>query len=121
LIPALDLALVKASFGSRKSKSYNLIMPLSYCYIVECSDGSFYTGWTVDVQRRVKEHNAGRGARYTRARRPVQLAYTEKLPSIRAAMHRERAIKRLSHDQKRDLIETNNKTDETQETNRGEP
>lgn len=95
-------------------------MPQSYCYIVECSDGSFYTGWTVDVQRRVREHNAGRGARYTRARRPVQLAYTERHPTIRAAMRRERAIKRLSHDQKRDLVESQQETGATQETIRGE-
>ena len=48
---------------------------MNYTYIVECSDGSFYTGWTNDLERRMKAHNEGRGAKYTKSRRPVKLAY----------------------------------------------
>jgi predicted GIY-YIG superfamily endonuclease len=51
-----------------------------YCYILECADGTFYTGWTTDPPRREKQHNAGRGAKYTRARRLVKLVYVEELP-----------------------------------------
>jgi putative endonuclease len=61
--------------------------------MVQCADGTYYTGWTVDLDRRVKAHNAGRGARYTRTRRPVRLVYSEELPSLAEAMRRERKIK----------------------------
>lgn len=74
------------------------------CYIVECSDGTFYTGWAVDAERRLKVHNAGRGARYTRMRLPVRLVYVEPQPDRRAAMQRERAIKRLTRARKQALI-----------------
>ncbi len=65
------------------------------CYIVQCADGTLYTGWTADVVRRLRDHNAGRGGRYTRARRPVQLIYTEPQPDARSARQREAALKRL--------------------------
>ena len=71
-----------------------------YCYIVECSDGSYYTGWSSDPQRRLREHNRGSGARYTRGRRPVRLVYVEELPDKSAALKRERAIKALSRSKK---------------------
>lgn len=71
-----------------------------YCYMVECEDGTFYTGWTTDVERRVSEHNAGRGARYTKYRRPVELVYVEELPDRSAAMSREHQLKKLSHHKK---------------------
>ncbi len=74
------------------------------CYIVECSDGTFYTGWALDAERRLKVHNAGRGARYTRTRRPVKLVYVEPQPDRTTAMRRERAIKRLTRSQKMALI-----------------
>ena len=67
-----------------------------YCYIVECADGTFYTGWTTDLEKRVATHNAGRGSRYTRLRRPVKLVYFESLPDRSQAMRREIQIKRLS-------------------------
>jgi putative endonuclease len=76
-----------------------------YCYIVQCSDGSFYTGWTKDLERRVKMHNAGRGARYTRTRRPVKLVYQESQEDISSAMKRERAIKTMTRTQKQKLIQ----------------
>lgn len=75
-----------------------------YCYIVECADGSYYTGWTTDPVRRVKAHNAGRGARYTRMRGPVRLVYVEEQPDRSSAMKRERAIKALPREKKRKLI-----------------
>ncbi|HEY5901751.1 MAG TPA: GIY-YIG nuclease family protein [Anaerolineales bacterium] len=76
-----------------------------YCYIVECVDGSFYTGWTTDPERRVKTHNAGRGAKYTRMRGPVRLVYVEEQPDRLTAMRRERAIKALPRLKKKRLIE----------------
>ncbi len=75
-----------------------------YCYIVECADGTFYTGWTTDTERRVKVHNAGRGARYTSMRRPVRLVYVEAQPDRTTAMRRERAIKRLPRLKKQALV-----------------
>ena len=75
-----------------------------YCYIVECSDGTYYTGWTTDPERRLKIHNTGRGARYTRMRRPVKLVYVESLPDRTSAMKRERAIKALTRAGKKKLM-----------------
>lgn len=75
-----------------------------YCYILECADGTYYTGWTVDPQRRVDVHNKGRGARYTRIRCPVKLVYVEELPDQKSAMKREIAIKRMKRGMKRKLI-----------------
>ena len=71
-----------------------------FCYILECSDGSFYTGWTTDPLRRLRQHNKGRGSRYTRQRGPVRLVYIEPQPDRTTAMRRERALKNLSHAQK---------------------
>ncbi|MCS6845771.1 MAG: GIY-YIG nuclease family protein [Caldilineales bacterium] len=65
-----------------------------YVYILRCADGSLYTGWTTDLDRRVAEHNAGRGAAYTRGRRPVALVYHEPQPDRASAMRREAEIKR---------------------------
>ena len=76
-----------------------------FCYIVECSDGTFYTGWTLDPSRREKQHNAGRGAKYTRLHRPVHLVYIEEVSDRSAALKRENAIKRLDHARKKRLIE----------------
>jgi putative endonuclease len=75
-----------------------------YCYILECADGSFYTGWTTDPGRRERQHNLGRGARYTRARRPVRLVYLEEQADRSTAMRRERAIKAMSRERKRRLV-----------------
>jgi putative endonuclease len=77
-----------------------------YCYIVECADGSLYTGWTTDPERRVREHNRGRGALYTRWRRPVELKYLEELPDRSSAQQRENAIKKLTRKKKLQLVET---------------
>ena len=77
-----------------------------YCYIIECSDGTYYTGWTTDPERRVSQHNKGVGAKYTSTRRPVKLVYLESQPNRTEAMKRELAIKRMKRDQKGRLIET---------------
>lgn len=75
-----------------------------FCYIVECADGSFYTGWTLDPARREQQHNAGTGATYTRLHRPVHLVYIEEVSDRSAAMKREVAIKRMDHTRKQSLI-----------------
>jgi len=67
---------------------------MPFVYIVQCNDGSLYTGWTMDVERRVKQHNAGRGAKYTQWHAPVKLVYVEEQPTRSAAMKREAEIKR---------------------------
>jgi putative endonuclease len=76
-----------------------------FCYIVECADGSLYTGWTTDPERRVEEHNSGRGALYTRWRGPVELKYLEELPDRSAAQRRENAIKKMTRDKKLQLVD----------------
>ena len=80
-----------------------------YCYILECADVTYYTGWTTDPERRVKQHNKGVGARYTKTRRPVTLVYLEEQPDKVTALKRERAIKQLKRLQKRKLVESGNK------------
>lgn len=80
-----------------------------YCYILECVDCTYYTGWSTDPQRRLKQHNAGRGARYTRTRLPVTLVYTEEQPDRSSALQREYEIKALSRPQKRALAEKTSK------------
>lgn len=77
----------------------------NYCYILRCADGTLYTGWTNDLQRRLRAHNAGRGGKYTRVRRPVELAYYEQFSSKEEAMSREWHIKRLTREQKQELID----------------
>ena len=78
---------------------------MNYTYIVKCSDGSLYTGWTNTLEKRIKDHNAGRGAKYTTARRPVVLVYKEEFPTKQEAMKREWEIKRLSRKEKLSMIE----------------
>jgi putative endonuclease len=75
-----------------------------YCYIVECADGTYYTGWAIDPERRLAVHNKGRGARYTRTRLPVRLVYVEPQPDRRAAMKRERTIKKMTREGKQKVI-----------------
>lgn len=77
----------------------------NYVYIVECGDGTLYTGWTNCLERRLKNHNAGRGAKYTRSRRPVKLVYSEVYDTKKEAMRREYAIKQLTRSEKLKLIE----------------
>jgi putative endonuclease len=76
-----------------------------FVYMVLCNDGTLYTGWTTDVGTRVRAHNAGRGSRYCRQRRPVRLVYQEEAPTRRDARRRERAIKQMPRRRKLELIE----------------
>ena len=76
-----------------------------YVYILRCADGTLYTGYTTDPERRVAEHNAGEGAKYTRGRTPVEQVHLEMFDSQSAAMQREHAIKQLSRPRKEDLAE----------------
>ena len=77
---------------------------MNFTYILKCRDGTLYTGWTTDLERRMKEHNGERGAKYTRARRPVVLVYYESFGTKEEAMKREYAIKKMSRSQKLRLI-----------------
>ncbi len=77
---------------------------MNYTYILRCIDGSYYTGWTNNLKKRLEDHNLGRGAKYTRARLPVILVYYECFGTKEEAMKREAAIKKLSRPQKERLI-----------------
>lgn len=77
---------------------------MNYTYIVKCRDNTYYTGWTKDLDRRMKAHNRGNGAKYTRSRRPVHLVYYEAYRTKEEAMRREREIKRMSRKEKEKLI-----------------
>ncbi len=78
----------------------------SYTYILICGDGTLYTGWTNDLERRLAAHNAGKGGKYTRSRLPVRLAYYEEFDDKTEAQSREWHIKRLSRKEKLQLINT---------------
>ncbi len=85
----------------------------AFVYFLRCADGSIYTGWAFDVARRLLVHQQGRGARYTRTRRPVKLLYSEQLPSRREAMLREIALKRWARPRKLALVKSNTHTKNT--------
>ena len=76
----------------------------AFTYILKCADGTLYTGWTNDIEKRLAAHNAGKGAKYTRPRRPVELVYCEQHETKEEAMSRECAIKKLTRAQKESLI-----------------
>lgn len=75
-----------------------------YVYLLRCADGTLYCGSTNNLQRRVKMHNSGRGAKYTKARRPVQLVYWEAAGAKPDALRREAAVKRLTRQRKLELV-----------------
>jgi len=75
-----------------------------YVYVILCTDGSFYTGYTKNIDTRLKLHESGKGAKYTRMHKPQKIAYLELFDSRAQAMKREKAIKKLSHQQKLNLI-----------------
>lgn len=79
---------------------------MKYIYIVECKDGSLYTGWTTDINKRIKEHNKGKGAKYTRGRRPIVLKYFEQFNTKEEAMKREYQIKKMNRRDKLKLLES---------------
>ncbi len=78
---------------------------MNYAYILRCCDGTLYSGWTNDLEKRLKSHNAGRGGKYTRSRLPVELVYFEEFETKSDAMRREYQLKQLSREQKLKLIE----------------
>ena len=73
---------------------------MNYTYILKCSDNTLYTGWTNNLEKRIKDHNDGKGAKYTKPRLPVELVYYEEFETKEEAMKREYAIKQLSRSQK---------------------
>ena len=79
----------------------------AFVYILRCADGTLYTGYTIDLERRIQQHQSGRGARYTRTRIPVELVYSKSFRTRRAAMQREVEIKRYSRPRKMKLVQEN--------------
>ena len=79
---------------------------MNYTYILECSDGSFYTGWTNDIEKRIQAHNSGKGDRYTRGRTPVRLVHVEEFETKTQAMQRECEIKKMNRKEKEKLLGT---------------
>lgn len=77
-----------------------------YTYLLKCSDGTYYCGWTDSLEKRLKAHNSGKGSKYTRARLPVELVYYEEYETKQEAMSREWHIKRLSRSEKEKLIKS---------------
>lgn len=80
---------------------------MNYTYLLRCADGTLYCGWTNHLEERVQSHNEGKGAKYTKCRRPVELVYYEVFETKQEAMRREAAIKRLTRSEKTDLIQRN--------------
>lgn len=78
---------------------------MNYTYIVQCSDSTYYTGWTNQLEARIQAHNAGKGAKYTKARRPIKLVYYETFETKSEALSREYQIKQLSRQEKEKLIQ----------------
>jgi putative endonuclease len=78
---------------------------MHYVYLVRCADDSIYCGWTTDLKKRVRAHNSGQGAKYTRSRRPVKLVYAEEFEEKQEALSREWHLKRLNRAEKIRLIE----------------
>ena len=79
-----------------------------YVYILLCTDGSLYTGYTKNIKARTRLHASGKGARYTKMHQPKQVAYAERFDSRAKAMKRERVIKKMTHQQKLNLINSRN-------------
>lgn len=79
---------------------------MNYTYLLRCADGTLYCGWTNHLEERVQVHNEGKGAKYTKSRRPVELVYYEVYQTKQEAMRREAAIKKLSRKEKLNLVQT---------------
>ena len=88
---------------------------MNYTYILKWKDGSLYTGWTNDLEQRVAAHNTGKGAKYTKARRPVELVYFEEFETKEQAMKREYAIKQMARKDKLELVRRKEKADDRSE------
>lgn len=83
---------------------------MNYTYLLQCADGSLYCGWTNHLEERVLAHNQGKGAKYTKSRRPVELVYWEIFATRQEAMKREVAIKKLTRAQKNQLVDKKQET-----------
>ena len=113
--PPVKMRLVRAKIPCRPKCGFALCLAVivteammgNYIYIVECADGTWYTGWTTDPDRRVHMHNTGKGAKYTRSRRPVRLIYTEEYETSVEAQRREYEIKHLTRAQKEAIVRGN--------------
>ena len=92
---------------------------MNYTYIVRCSDGSYYTGWINNLEKRIQDHNSGHGAKYTKSRRPVELVYYEEFETKEEAMRREYAVKKMKRRQKTELIYMKFTKDISVETEKG--
>lgn len=77
---------------------------MNYTYVLECKDGTFYTGWTNNLEKRLRDHNEGKGAKYTKSRTPVKLVYHEVFEMKEEAMRREYAIKHMTRSEKEQMI-----------------
>ena len=84
-------------------------MTYGYVYILRCKDNSLYTGWCMDLEKRIALHNSGKGAKYTRSKRPCKLVYYEEIDNKSEALKREIAIKKLTKERKEDLLRSFNK------------
>lgn len=84
---------------------------MNYTYILECKDGTYYTGWTNNLEKRLKDHNDGKGAKYTKARLPVVLVYHEMFKTKEEAMRREYAIKHMTRKEKEELMKNKGHVD----------
>ncbi|WP_073998040.1 GIY-YIG nuclease family protein [Anaerococcus urinomassiliensis] len=85
-------------------------MTYGYVYILRCKDDSLYTGWCIDLEKRLALHNSGKGAKYTRSKRPCKLVYYEEISNKSEALKREIAIKKLTKSKKEDLVRSFNKS-----------
>ena len=83
---------------------HEVYLKVNYVYILRCRDDTFYCGWTTDLTERIVAHNSGKGAKYTRSRRPVELVYYEEYDTKHEAMSREWHIKRMTREEKTELI-----------------
>ena len=100
----LKLTIIPIISYNINNKSKGEIMKINYVYIVKCQDNTFYTGWTTDLVKRINAHNHGKGAKYTKARRPVELVYFEEYTEKSLALKREYAIKQMTRKEKELLI-----------------
>jgi putative endonuclease len=82
---------------------------MPYMYLLECRGGSYYTGSTIDLRKRIVEHQNGTGAKYTRSKLPVKLVYCEEYPQVDVAFRREKQVQKWSHEKKKALVEGSEK------------
>ena len=112
---------VRAASADRLNRDSQLTVGemMNYTYLLQCADGTLYCGWTNHLEKRVEAHNAGKGAKYTKIRRPVELVYFERFATKEEAMSREYHIKQLKRSQKQALIDEMDKKDKSIFTQNG--